>query len=149
MSVVVILDRATATIGATDNFDNMVNAGGTYDLITSTGQVIASLSSLNPLTSIPGNSFGAALTGGKILSDLQNNGSISAGDLVSLLGNVVAISGTVAGLVVASPAIVVGASVGGLVIGAAGLGIGTWERLHPGQAGKGAGRRARITNGAS
>lgn len=125
------LDRLSAAAGFSDNFDNLVNSANAVDLLNAAGQIIATLSSLNPVTSIPGNAFGGTITGGKILSDLQKDGEMSVGDLVSVLGNAVAITGTVAGLVATSPILVVGASVGGTLLGVGGLGIGIWDRMHP------------------
>jgi trimeric autotransporter adhesin len=130
IKAIVVLDKGVSTAGNASTFLGF-DASSSYSIVNSVGQVIAVLSDFNPVTAIPGNAFAATVTGGAILTELKSDGTIDLSSLISLVGNAVTICGTVAGLVMASPAVLTGFLVVGVVVTATGLAVDIWDKYHP------------------
>jgi hypothetical protein len=125
----VLVDRAGFGLGSYDNsqsfIDSLRNDLSGLEVLNNAGQVIGAISSINPVTSLVGNSLAVSITLNKALNE-----GLTLGDVLSIAGNVVAMLGaaTVIGAATVNPFTVLGFTAAGFAIGLTQLSLNEAER---------------------
>jgi hypothetical protein len=108
-----------------DNIVKAHNSGSDrFKFVNEVGQVIAAFSSAIPIlapVSIQGNTFAATVTFLHIVVELEETGSLNAGDTVTLIGNIAGIVATVAIMAGTAPVTATVATATAITAGAYGL----------------------------
>lgn len=123
--VVNVVDTAANGSSALNTMIQSANTGTSkYELVNNIGQIVASVTAMVPILAPIGlqtNTLAGTMTFLKILVDVKAGKSISAGDVLSLVGNVAGIVATVTVLAGIAPSVTVVA--GGVAILAAATGV--------------------------
>jgi hypothetical protein len=112
------LEAGAIIITFVDSGISLVNDSSPINILSNTGQLITAYFSKIPGATIAVAPAAAVLTVGKILTDASNGQTISAGDILSVTGNAIAVIGAVGVLAgsatVTVPAAALGFALGGL-----------------------------------
>ncbi len=109
------LEFGAIIITGADSSVSVINDSSPINVLSNSGQVIVAVFSRSPGGTIAFAPGAAVITIGKIITDAQNGQTISAGDILSVTGNAIAIIATVGGLMGTAPVTLpVGFVLGGL-----------------------------------
>lgn len=121
-SVTVYFNGAGIPASAFDNANQTLNNSTTpLEVASNGGQLVATISNLNPVTGLVGNIAAATLTLTKIGSETTYGGEVSLGDVYSLIGNATAVIGTLLVFAGGAPVAVAGFAIAGFTFGVLGM----------------------------
>lgn len=108
--VVKLLERGSVAIVSADSASGIAkDPNNQMNTASNSAQTVAAFDSLNPVIALMTAPMAATITTAKIMSDLKNGNTVSAGDVMAVTGNVLTFVGTMgllAGATVSAPVVV-------------------------------------------
>lgn len=108
--VVKLLEKGSVAIVSADSASGIAkDPNNQMNTASNSAQTVAAFGSLNPVIALMTAPMAATITTAKIMSDLKNGNTVSAGDVMAVTGNVLTFVGTMgllAGATVSAPVVV-------------------------------------------